>query len=496
MMSSAQGNEPSRKATILVTGATGYIGRRLAQRLLDGGGYPLRLLVRNRHKVQAALLGRVEICEGSTFDRPSLDRALAGVETAFYLIHAMGGAGDYSRLDRESAATFRDACIAAGVRRIVYLGGLGVRQTASRHLLSRIETGEILSARPGEIETVWLRAGVIIGSGSASFEIIRHLIEKLPLMITPRWVRTRTQAIAVDDVLSYLEAAISLAHQGDVVVDIGGEPLCFQEMMEQAAAVMGLRRVLVPVPLLSPKLSSYWLLLFTPIPYGLAAALVEGLRSETVLQNDNAARLFPAIRPMRYAEAVRAAMAELEHRQVLSRWCDSSGGQACDIKDHDDPAGSILRDVRIVPYSDGQTAEGVFRAACALGGPHGWFRYNLLWRLRGLLDKLIGGYGLNRGRRDDSELRLGDALDFWKVVDIRENKRLLLYAQMKLPGQAWLEFDIQPTQLVQTAHYLPRGLLGRLYWYAVLPFHSLVFPDLARTVVASAAKTTTGGGRP
>lgn len=477
--------------TVLITGATGYIGRRLVHRLLEKGGYHLRLLVRNRNKVQVSLLGRVEVCEGSTFDRASLDAALIGIDTAFYLIHAMGGSGDYSQLDRQSAATFRDACIAAGVRRIVYLGGLGVRESASKHLLSRIETGEILFGRPGEIETIWLRAGVIIGSGSASFEIIRHLVHKLPVMITPRWVRTKTQAIGIDDVLSYLQGAIELTSNGNLVVDIGSEPLSFQEMMERAAEVMGLRRWLIPVPLLSPRLSSYWLILFTPIPYRLAAALIEGLKSETVLQNDHAARYFPTIFPKTFSQSVASAMAELEHQQVLSRWCDSSGGQSCDIKDFDDPAGAILRDVRIVPFTKGERPDEVFHAACAVGGPNGWFRFNFLWRLRGVIDKLVGGYGLNRGRRLSGELRVGDALDFWKVVDIKEGKRLLLYAQMKLPGQAWLEFDIQPRQLVQTAHFLPRGLLGRLYWYAVLPFHSLVFPDLARTVVAGAGMART-----
>lgn len=486
----AESREPDGKK-VLITGATGYIGRRLVQRLLESGKCRLRLLVRNRNKVQVSLFGRVEVCEGSTFDRASLDTALIGIDTAFYLIHAMGGAGDYSQLDRESAATFRDACIAAGVRRLVYLGGLGVRESASKHLLSRIETGEILSERPGEIETIWLRAGVIIGSGSASFEIIRNLVHKLPLMITPRWVRTKTQAIGIDDVLSYLQAAIDLSCHGNLVVDIGSEPLSFQEMMVRAAEVMGLRRWLLPVPLLSPRLSSYWLILFTPIPHRLAAALVEGLKSETVLQNDHAVRYFPEIIPKTFSEAVASAMAELEHQQVLSRWCDSSGGQACDIKDFDDPAGAILRDVRIVPFTKGERQEEVFRAACAVGGPNGWFRFNFLWRLRGVIDKLVGGYGLNRGRRLTGELRVGDALDFWKVVDIKEGKRLLLYAQMKLPGQAWLEFDIQPTQLVQTAHFLPRGVLGRLYWYAVLPFHNLVFPDLARTVVAGASMART-----
>jgi len=485
--------DTSSAKIVLITGATGYIGRRLTHRLLETGSYRLRVLVRNRHKVQVALADQVEVREGSTFDRISLAAALAGVDTAFYLIHSMGAEANYRELDQQSAENFRTACIAAGVRRIIYLGGLGVRENASKHLLSRIETGEILAAEPDRIETIRLRAGVIIGSGSASFEIIRNLTQKLPVMITPIWVRTMTQPIGVEDVLSYLQASIDLASKGDLVIDIGAERLSFQQMMEQAAKVMGLRRLLLPVPVLSPRLSAYWLILFTPIPYKLAAALVEGLKSETVLQNDHAARFFPDIQPMPFRDAVAAAVRELENNQVISRWCDSSGRQACDIKDFEDPAGAILRDVRIVPFTDGEKAVEVFRSACSLGGRNGWFRYNYLWRLRGLLDKLVGGYGLNRGRRLHRDLRIGDALDFWKVVDIKEGKRLLLYAQMKLPGQAWLEFDIQADRLVQTAHYLPRGVFGRVYWYAVLPFHNFVFADLARTVVQNSRPSPDGG---
>ena len=481
--------DTEKNRTVLITGATGYIGRRLKHRLLKNPTLSVRLFVRNRNKVQAAVADRVDIREGSTFAKDSLDAALAGVDTAFYLIHSMGTTDNYRNLDRVSAENFRDACIEAGVRRIIYLGGLGVRESASEHLLSRIETGEILSAKPDRIETIWLRAGVIIGSGSASFEIIRNLCQKLPAMITPRWVRTSTQPIGIDDVLAYLEASINLPHRGNLVVDIGCEELSFQQMMQQAAEVMGLKRYLFPVPLLSPRLSSYWLILFTPIPYTLASALVEGLKSETTLQNDNAARFYPDIEPLSFRQTVANALQELEQNQVLSRWCDSSSRQACDIKDFDNPAGAILRDIRVVLYKNGERQEDVFQSACALGGPRGWFRYNYLWRIRGLIDKIIGGYGLNRGRRVDGELRIGDALDFWKVVDIKPNKRLLLYAQMKIPGEAWLEFDVQPEQLVQTAHFLPRGVLGRLYWYAVLPLHYFVFNNLARTVVSAAAKS-------
>lgn len=482
--------ETMKSKTVLVTGATGYIGRRLTHRLLENPALNIRVLVRNKNKVQVSIVNLVEIKEGSTFDKESLAAAVASVDTAFYLIHSMGVTDDYRDLDRVSAENFRDACIDAGVRRIIYLGGLGVRESASEHLLSRIETGEILSAKPDLIETIWLRAGVIIGSGSSSFEIIRNLCQKLPVMITPRWVRSHTQPIGVGDVLSYLQASVDLSHQGNLVVDIGCEELSFQQMMQQASEVMGLRRYLFPVPVLSPRLSSYWLILFTPIPYKLASALVEGLKSETVLQNDNAAQLYPEISPLLFKQTVAAAMRELEENQVLSRWCDSTGQQACDIKDFDNPAGAVLRDVRIVPFGNADRQADVFRSACAIGGQNGWFKYNLLWRIRGAMDKLMGGYGLNRGRRLSQELRVGDALDFWKVADIKPGKRLLLYAQMKLPGQAWLEFDVQSDQLVQTAHFLPRGILGRLYWYLVMPLHHFVFNDLARTVVSSSKKSS------
>ena len=471
---------------ILITGATGYIGRRLQNRLLERSDLAVRLLVRNRRKVSSCPDSQVEIFEGDTFNPELLAAALQAVHTAYYLIHSMGEQGRFAELDRRSAVNFRDACIAAGVRRIVYLGGLGVKESASAHLLSRLETGEILSARQDRIQTIWIRAGVIIGSGSASFEIIRHLIQKLPVMVTPRWVKTLSQPIAVADVLAYLEAAIDLETAGNLIVDVGSEEaMSFRDMMLRAARVMGLKRFMLPVPFLSPRLSSYWLMLFTPVPYGVAAALVEGLKSETLLQNENAATFFPAIRPIAYEEAVARAMEELVHDQVISRWCDSSGGVCCDIKDGGDPGGAILRDRRTVDIS-GLDPVDVFTAMTSIGGENGWFTYHFLWRLRGLLDKTFGGYGLNRGRRARGELRPGDALDFWKVADIKPGKRLLLLAQMKLPGKAWLEFEILGNSLVQTAHYLPNGVWGRVYWYAVLPLHNLVFADLADKIVDKA----------
>jgi uncharacterized protein YbjT (DUF2867 family) len=476
--------EPTR---ILITGATGYIGRRLKKRLLAHPEFKLRLFVRNKLKVRERIKQSVEIVEGDTFHREHLAKALENIDVAFYLIHSMGADQDFKNLDRVSAENFRDACIDAGVKKIIYLGGLGVRETASKHLLSRIETGEILSGRPDDITTIWFRAGVIIGAGSASFEMIRNLAQKLPVMVTPRWVNTKTQPIAVDDVLAYLEEAVSLENTGNTVVDIGADIMSFREMMVAAGRAMGLQRFIVPVPVLSPRLSSYWLVLITTVPFKMAAALVEGLKSETVQQNDNATLLFPTIKPMSFVHAVQHAIDEIENDQVISRWCDSSAGEACDVIYQDDPSSAIIRDRRIVDLGDIPPAK-VYQSILSIGGERGWHTYHFLWRIRGAMDKAVGGYGLSRGRRDPQELRIGDALDFWKVADLKENKRVLLLAQMKLPGKAWLEFTISGGQLIQTAHYYPNGLWGRLYWYATNPFHNLVFQDLAEKIVEQAGQ--------
>jgi uncharacterized protein YbjT (DUF2867 family) len=468
--------------TVLLTGATGYIGRRLEKNLREREDVSLRLLVRNARKLTAKTRQHAEVVEGDTFDQRSLTLALAGVHTAVYLIHSMGQGQDFSRLDRESAENFLAACIEQGVQKIIYLGGLGRADSASAHLASRRETGEILSSRPDRMHTIWFRAGVIIGSGGASFEMVRHLVEKLPAMITPRWVNTLTQPIGVDDVIAYLTAAIFLNPTENLVVDIGAPAMSFRDMLTQTAEVMGLRRWIFPVPLLSPRLSSYWLTLLTPVPYKVGAALVEGLKSETLVQNDQAQRSFPTIAPMPFQQAVAQAIREMEQDLVVSRWCDSSPGAVCDVSEQPSPGQSIFRDVQTAFFA-GAAAEQVFTSIVGLGGEKGWLSYPFLWQVRGWMDKAVGGYGLNRGRRTATELRIGDALDFWKVADLVPNKRLLLQAQMKLPGKAWLEFDLQQDVLVQTAHFIPHGLWGRLYWYAVSPFHTFIFPNLCQKIV-------------
>jgi uncharacterized protein YbjT (DUF2867 family) len=473
---------------VLLTGATGYIGRRLQERLLTDKSIRLRLFVRNARKVQAGLEDSVELFEGNTLDEGAVRKGLEGIDVANYLIHSMGAGADYEKLDRLSAQNFLDACIDNKVKRIIYLGGLGKKDTASRHLRSRLETGEILSSRPDLIQCVWLRAGVIIGSGSASFEIIRHLVQKLPVMTTPKWVRTQTQPVGVGDVLEYLFQAKEVQVEGSVTVDVGAERMSFKEMLLRAAGVMGLKRTIIPVPLLSPRLSSYWLKLITPVPFPIAKALIQGMKSETTIQNDNARKYFPRINPLSYEESFRKALDEIERSQVISRWCDSSAKKTCDIEGLDRLESAVYRE-KISADFGAIPADRVFSVVESIGGDNGWFTYNWLWRLRGFIDILFAGPGLSRGRRDPSRLRIGDGLDFWKVVDLKPNKRLLLVNQMKVPGKAWLEISIEGNRLVVTAHYYPKGLWGRLYWLLTKPLHKLIFPDMAKGIIKKARQT-------
>ena len=467
---------------VLLTGSTGYIGRRLKQKLLEDENIDLRLLVRDKKSVSSKLIDKVEVYEGDTFHKESLEDALKDVDVAFYLIHSLNRK-DYKNLDKISAQNFLDVAISCGVKKVIYLGGLGVKnENTSEHLLSRLETGEILSSSD-KIQTIWLRAGVIIGSGSTSFEIIRNLTEKLPIMTTPKWVNTKAQPIAVNDVLSYLYSSIFLEEKNNLIVDIGAEQLTYKQMMEKTALALGLRRYIIPLPFLSITLSSYWLNLFTPVPFGVAKALIEGLKSEVVIQNDNAKKYFPNIKPMAYIDAVKKAVKEIQNNQVISRWSDRYG-KAWD-KDHTkEIADAVFVDRKVEDISH-LSHEKIYKSFISIGGEFGWFDYDFLWRIRGIIDKLIGGVGLKRGRRDQYNLRVGDSLDFWKVIDIQENKRLLLFAQMKLPGSAWLEFKIDGDKLIQSAYFYPKGVLGRLYWYVLVPVHYFVFNNMIKSIVKS-----------
>ena len=467
---------------VLLTGSTGYIGRRLKLKLLEDENISLRLYVRSKRSVSSND-NNIEVFEGDTFDKEALKKALEGVDTAYYLVHSLNRK-DYKELDKVSAQNFVDIAASCGVKRIIYLGGLGVEdENTSEHLLSRLETGEVLSSNKN-IQTIWIRAGVIIGSGSTSFEIIRNLTEKLPVMTTPKWVNTKAQPIAVNDVLNYLYESLFIKEEENLTIDIGTEQLTYKEMMLKTAEALGLKRYIIPLPFLSINLSSYWLNLFTPVRFGVAKALIEGLKSEVIIQNNNAKKYFPNIHPISYINAVKKAVEEIENNQVISRWSDRFG-KAWD-KDHSqDLANAIFVD-RKIEYFNKIKKEKVYKSFISIGGKEGWFDYDFLWKIRGVIDKIIGGVGLKRGRRDQYNLRVGDSLDFWKVVDIQENKRLLLFAQMKLPGTAWLEFKVDDEKLIQSAYFYPRGVFGRLYWYILVPIHYFVFTNMIRSIIKKA----------
>ena len=467
---------------VLLTGSTGYIGRRLKQILLNDENIELKLLVRNKKSV-TTLDKNVTIIQGDTFDKESLKEALKDVEVAYYLIHSLSNE-HYKDLDKISAQNFLDVANEYGVKRIIYLGGLGVKnENTSEHLLSRIETGEILSSNKN-VQTIWFRAGVIIGSGSASFEIIRNLTEKLPIMTTPKWVDTKAQPIAVSDVLSYLHNGLYLEKKENLIVDIGSEQLSYKNMMLKTAKVLGLKRYLITLPFMSINLSSYWLNLFTPVPFTVAKALIEGLKSEVIIQNDHAKKYFPNITPISYEEAVKNAIKEIEENQVISRWNDKGDG-VWEKNAQNEISKAVFIDRKEVDISNLEASK-VYQSFISIGGENGWFDFDFLWELRGIIDKLIGGVGLKRGRRSQCDLRISDCLDFWKVVDLQKDERLLLYAQMKVPGEAWLEFKIKDNKLIQSAYFYPKGVLGRLYWYTLVPLHYFVFNNMIKSIIKKA----------
>jgi uncharacterized protein YbjT (DUF2867 family) len=462
---------------VLLTGATGYIGRRLKVKFLQDDNIDLRVLVRNKKSITS---DGIDVIEGDTFNLDSLRKALDGVDIAYYLIHSLRSK-EYKNLDKKSAQNFLDIAKEMGVKRIVYLGGLGEKDKASLHLLSRIETGEILSSSK-EVQTLWFRAGVIIGSGSASFEIIRNLVEKLPIMITPKWVDTDAEPIGVDDVIEYLYQSKDIYLEKSTVVDIGSGVLKYRDIMLKCAKVLKLKRYILPTKFLTISLSSHWLNLFTPVPINVSTALIEGLSSPVVKQNQNAKLIFPNIFPKNFETSVRQALNEIEQNQIISRWSDSS--DVWERNHSKDISNAIFLD-RQIESIEGIDKESVYKAFTSIGGKNGWFDFDFLWEIRGAIDKLLGGVGLNRGRRSECDLRTGDCLDFWRVVDINEN-RLLLFAQMKLPGKAWLEFRIDDKELIQSAYFYPKGIWGRLYWYLLVPMHFFVFKNLIKSIIKKA----------
>ena len=469
---------------VLVTGATGYVGGRLVPRLLEAG-YRVRVLARDPGRLQGRpWLTQVEIAQGDLLRPETLGPALESVDAAFYLVHSMLGHGDFAAQDIGAAQAFGQAARQAGVQHIVYLGGLGDPQAdLSEHLRSRQQTGEAL--REAGVPVTELRAAVIVGSGSLSFEMIRNLTERLPVMICPRWVFTRIQPIAIGDVLEYLTASLGTPAARGRIVEIGGtDVITYGDMMRGYAAARGLRRLLIAVPVLTPRLSSYWVHWMTPIPAGIARPLIEGLRNEVVVRDDTARKVFPGIRPLDFRSAVEKALAQLEAGPIETTWSDAL------VTTEGDRAAVVLtlREGMILERRQ-QTlsvpAEAAYAAFSRLGGETGWMYADWLWRLRGAIDRLVGGVGLRRGRRDAVEVRVGDALDFWRVETVEPGRLLRLRAEMKVPGRAWLQFEALPqepigSRLIQTAFFAPRGLLGLLYWYGLYPLHALIFSGLIR----------------
>ncbi len=486
---------PITTPLVLVTGATGYVGGRLVPRLLDEG-YRVRVLARDPGRLEGrAWSDQVEMVRGDALDPASLAPAMVGVTCAYYLIHSMqkvAGAGDFHERDRRAATNFSEAARAAGVPRLIYLGGLGDPQAElSHHLRSRQDTGEAL--RLAGVPVTEFRAAVIVGSGSASFEMIRHLTERLPAMICPRWVYTKVQPIGIRNVLDYLVAALAVPESAGQVIEIGGaDVLTYGDMMLGYAQVRGLTRWLVPVPVLTPRLSSYWVHWVTPIPAEIAMPLVEGLRNEVIVRTDTARRLFPAIQLLDYRTAVVRALAQLDAGHIESSWSDALAASLGDRVPFSFTAqDGMLIEVRqrVVDSSPAL----VFRAFTSIGGDRGWPSFNWAWRLRGIADRLVGGVGFRRGRRDPDLLRAGDALDFWRVEAVEPGHLLRLRAEMKVPGRAWLQFEAQrqedgKTLFVQTAFFAPKGLFGLLYWYALYPFHGPIFNRMIDRLAVAAGK--------
>jgi uncharacterized protein YbjT (DUF2867 family) len=489
-------NETMKNSLVLVTGVTGYIGGRLAPQLL-AAGYRVRVLVRDRQRLQGRdWLDQVEVVEGDVLEPASLREVMEGVSAAYYLIHSMSSSGDFEQRDLQAARNFGEAARAAGVDRLIYLGGLGDPETdLSEHLRSRQETGKAL-AEAG-VPVTEFRAAIVVGSGSISFEMIRYLAERLPVMICPRWVFTRVQPISIEDVLDYLVAALVTPDSTGKVIEIGGsEVITYGDMMLEYAQARGLRRRLMPVPVLTPRLSSYWVHLVTPIPAAIARPLIEGLRNEVVVREPLALDLFPQVKPMDYSTAVGLALTDLQAQHAETWWSDAmatSQGDTAPVSFSTHEGMIIERRQVTVPTP----ARPVFRMISRLGGENGWLYLNWAWRLRGVLDRLFGGVGLRRGRRHPEEVRMGDAIDFWRVEAVEPDKSLLLRAEMKVPGRAWLQFETLPegdghTRLVQTAFFAPKGLGGLAYWYLLYPIHRIIFAGMIRSLAARAAALPDG----
>jgi uncharacterized protein YbjT (DUF2867 family) len=477
-----------KKPLALVTGATGYIGGRLIPELLNAG-YQVRVLVRHSERLKyQPWLKSVDVIEGDATDSIAVLKSLSGVTVAYYLLHALMAKGDFETQEAELARIFSTAAKSQKIKRIVYLGGIISDKSAlSAHLQSRADTGEIL--RNSGVPTIELRAGVVIGSGSASFEMLRYLTERLPFMITPKWLNVRIQPIAVRDVLRYLVGAAAIDKKISGAFDIGGpDVFSYKEMMQRYAEAAGLRkRIIIPVPVMTPKLSSGWVGLVTPVPYTLAKRLVSSLKNEVVASPSDIRKLVPDPKNglTDFKTAVKLALVKIKDAKVDTRWSNASvpGTPSEPLPtDPDWAGGTLYKDVRILHSTD--SVATVWKRIEAIGGDNGYSTATWAWEIRGLVDKIFGGVGLRRGRRDPNFLQVGDALDFWRVEHLEKNKVLRLRAEMKMPGLAWLEFGVEAEGkgcvITQVAIYAPRGLMGHAYWWSVWPMHGIVFPSMIK----------------
>lgn len=460
---------------ILLTGATGYIGKRLLPVLLKMG-YDVVCCVRDtkRFKPPQSLEDKIQVIQIDLLNKKSLDSIPKDIDGAYYLVHSMSASGKYDELEKESAINFRNALAKTSVKHVVYLGGIINSAQLSKHLSSRKNVEHELSK--GNYHLTTLRAGIIIGSGSASFEIIRDLVEKLPIMVTPKWLNTLCQPIGVADVIKFLSLSLFNTKTYDLNFDIGGpDILSYKEMLLKFASVRNLKRKIYIMPVMTPRLSSYWLYFVTSTSYKLAIALVNSMKIEVVCRNNDIDKILE-IKPISYTDALLKAFLRIESNEIVSSWKDAFASGELNIKLSDFinvPTFGCYQDKREMAFDK---REDCVNRIWRIGGTTGWYYGNFLWKFRGFLDKLFGGVGLRRGRTNKNELIAGDAVDFWRVLYAnKEEGRLLLFAEMKLPGEAWLEFRIHDNKLIQTATFRPVGLSGRLYWYSVYPFHGFIF---------------------
>lgn len=474
---------------ILLTGANGYIGRRLLTTLLNNDHHVVCCVRdKNRFDVSRYDYGKVEVLEVDFLDKNSLEKIPADIDLAYYLIHSMSAStNDFASLEKKSAENFRDVIQATSARQVIYLSGIINNKELSKHLASRKAVEEIL--KTGSYRLTTLRAGIVIGSGSASFEIMRDLVEKLPLMVAPRWLNTKSQPIAVQNVIEFLTGVMLKEETYGNSYDIGGpDVLTYKQMLLKFAKVRNLKRKIIVVPVMTPKLSSYWLYFITSTSYKLAVNLVNSMKVEIVGEKNSLAESL-GIELVTYEEAVKSAFDKIEQQEVISSWTDALSSDA--LKGGisnliNVPVYGCFKDKRQRAITD---EEKVIDRIWSIGGENGWYYANWLWGLRGFLDKISGGVGLRRGRRSRTDISAGDALDFWRVIYADKNeKRLLLFAEMKLPGEAWLEFRIEDKILYQTATFRPLGLWGRIYWYSVLPFHGPIFRGMVNRIAGEQRK--------